>query len=404
MNLSEFIENNWASTIREVKKDSGTLIGLPYPFTIPSINDYFQEMYYWDTYFTSVGLIAGGLVAQAKNNCNNLKYLADRYGFIPNASRTYYLTRSQPPYFAFAVKDLEKEYAPYELKDFYFSVANEYEWWQKNRSTDTGLNRYGDNGVSDRLYAESAEYAKQRIKVPENVNETELGKDHFAVCESGWDCSPRFGKVIGCKDSLPIDLNSNLYFYETYLASLQSLLGINDGIDWAERAEKRKKAIDCLMWNTEKEMYYDYNFVTKKQSEVISCAAFHPYFVKMADKNKTQGLENAYDALMKPYGLACTDRDYGHYQWSYPNGWAPLQYIAYIALKNYDMTDKAESVAGKYVKLLEKVYENTGTTFEKYNVADGNDRTLDENSDHHTMMGWTTGVYVYFKKELEKND
>ena len=68
------------------------------------------------------------------------------------------------------------------------------------------------------------------------------------------------------------------------------------------------------------------------------------------------------------------------------------------------MTDKAESVAEKYVKLLEKVYENTGTTFEKYNVADGNDRTLDENSDHHTMMGWTTGVYVYFKKELEKND
>ena len=106
MNLSEFIKNNWANTIREVKKDSGTLIGLPYPFTIPSINDYFQEMYYWDTYFTSVGLIAGGLVAQAKNNCNNLKYLVDRYGFIPNASRTYYLTRSQQPYFAFAVKDL----------------------------------------------------------------------------------------------------------------------------------------------------------------------------------------------------------------------------------------------------------------------------------------------------------
>lgn len=105
---------------------------------MPSVSGCFQEMYYWDTYFINVGLIADGYTEQAKNNCDNFKFLVDRYGFIPNASRTYCLTRSQPPYFAFAVKDLEDFYAIEELKSVYKSIKREYLWWNANRTTASG--------------------------------------------------------------------------------------------------------------------------------------------------------------------------------------------------------------------------------------------------------------------------
>ena len=123
--VKDYIEQNWKKTIREAKEDVGTNIGLPYPFTVPSPKDCFQEMYYWDTYFTNVGLIAGGLIQQAKYNCLNFKYLVDRFGFIPNGSRTYFLSRSQPPYFAFATNDLEEYFSIEELQSLYESIKKE---------------------------------------------------------------------------------------------------------------------------------------------------------------------------------------------------------------------------------------------------------------------------------------
>ena len=397
--VSEFIKDNLGKTVRTVSKDSGTYIGLPNPFSVPSVNGCFQEMYYWDTYFINVGLIADGYTEQAKNNCDNLKFLVDRYGFIPNASRTYYLTRSQPPYFAFAVKDLEDFYAIEELKSVYKSIKREYLWWNANRTTAIGLNRYGDNGVSDELYAESSAYAKERIEVPDGTDEIELGKDHFAVCESGWDCSPRFGQVTGCKDSCPVDLNSNLFFYETYLGYLQKKLGIEDGENWTEKSENRKSLVNKYLWNEEKSVFFDYNFVTGKQSEVVSCAAFQPYFVKMVGSDKTGGLKNLYKRLMKKCGLAATDKDYGKYQWSYPNGWANLHYIAYVALKNYGLYKEARELASKYTALVEKNFERTGCLWEKYNVVSSGEEPLSEYKTPE-MLGWTAGVYEYLKGEL----
>lgn len=396
--LREFILNNWANTIREVKTDSGTLIALPKPFTIPSINDYFQEMFYWDTYFTNVGLVRDGLRVQAENNCENFRYLVERFGFIPNGTRTYYLSRSQPPYFAFAVNDLYGNSD--ELLNYYGSLKKEYEWWMKNRCTEIGLNRYGDNGVLDSEYLEGAQYAMKRMLLNDyKGDKKELGKDHFAVCESGWDCSPRFDGV-ECRNACPIDLNCNLWFYENLLGKIKERFCIEDDNDWKGKADARKAAIIKYMRDDATGLYYDYNFKTGKKFKCLSAATFHPYFVMMEDVKRTDGLKNAYLALVKEYGLCCTEKDYGFYQWSYPNGWAPLHYIAYVALKNYGFNAKARELAEKWTSLLEKVYDKTGTTYEKYNVIAGNDDTFDEGNIHHTMMGWTSGVYSFFKDEL----
>lgn len=102
----KFIEENFSQTIRSNKEDNDTLIGLPYPYTVPCIDDMFQEMYYWDTYFTNVGLLIAGNLEQARNNADNMMYLIEKYGYMPNGNRTYYLKQSQPPFLFLMVKEV----------------------------------------------------------------------------------------------------------------------------------------------------------------------------------------------------------------------------------------------------------------------------------------------------------
>ena len=397
MILKDFILQNWDQTIRETKEETDTIIALPKPFTIPSIADYFQEMYYWDTYFTNVGLFASGLTQQAINNCENMSYVINRYGFFPNATKKHFLKRSQPPYFAFTVKDIyEVTKDDVWLKNRYAEIKKEYDWWMTYRTTQLGLNRYGDSGETIEACKENGIYALNRMNMTQTFkgDVVNFGRDHFAVCESGWDCSPRFDDR--CMYACPIDLNCNLYFYEIFLNELQQKFNVADGIDWKERAKKRKQLINQYLWNEEKQIYMDYDFVAEKQFDCLSAAAFHPYLVGLADEEKLQGLYQCHSLFVKKYGVASTDKYYGYYQWSYPSGWAPNQYIAYNAFKNYGLDAFADEVLTKYTGLLEKVYAQTGTTFEKYNVVEGNDNTYDEGDVHHTMMGWTAGVYMYF--------
>lgn len=405
-NVKKYIEENLSKTIREVREDFGTYIGLPYPFTVPSLKDTFQEMYYWDTYFINVGLLANGNIQQAKNNCFNFRYLIEKYGFIPNGSRTFFLSRSQPPYYAFIVNDLEKYLSEDEKRSLYTSIKCEYKWWHDNRRSEIGLNVYGDNDVADDVCCDVGKDACLRMGEIFCGEMCDIGRNFIAIAESGWDCSPRFDTYkgrLGCIESFPIDLNCNLYFYETYLDSLQKRLNIVDGEDWAKKAKDRKILIDRYMWDDENCIYLDYNFVTQKRCDVISCAAFQPYFTGMADVDKKQGLINAYNRLMCDYGIVAADKkDNGNYQWAYPNGWANLHYIAYIALKNYGFDAEAKNIAEKYLSLVDSIFTKTGSLWEKYNVVNG---SLNVASEYGTpeMLGWTAGVYLYFYNALNEN-
>lgn len=402
MHLQEFIIKTWPKTIREAKADDGKIIPLPKPFTVPSVKDHFQEMYYWDTYFTNVGLFASGLTEQAINNCENMAYVIKKIGFFPNATRNGMLNRTQQPYFALVVKDIyDITQDDAWLQSQYDAIKTEYEWWMKNRITPIGLNRYADNGVIDEHYRGTATCGLKRLGLTEYDGDyVELGKHFYSIFESGWDCCPRFD--LTCQNACPIDLNSNLYFYESFLAALKEKFAIADDTDYAKRANTRKQLIEKYLWNEQEQLYFDYNFVTGKQFTCKSAAAFHPYFVGLAGKEKINGLQNAYAYFVKEYGVACTDKYYGEYQWAYPSGWAPNQYVAYKALKNYGLDEHSQTVAKKYTSLCESVFEQTGDLWEKYNVVEGNDHTCDEAMVHHTMMGWTAGVYMYLVNELQK--
>lgn len=399
MNVKDYIKEHWDKTVRLTEKDEGTLIGLPCPYTVPSVKDTFQEMYYWDTYFTNVGLLRCGKENLAKSNADNFLYLVNRFGFIPNGSRTYYLKRSQPPYLAFAVSDVYDKFRDDEwLKNAYFAVKKEYDFWMTKRISPVGLNVYGDNGETAEDCVKNAEAVIARTGLKSDDSPERIGRNHFAEFESGWDCTPRFSER--CAEHLPVDLNCNLYFYECFLDKTQKKSGIADGEDWALRAKRRKSLVQKYLFDKECGVYKDYDFVRGVHSAVISCASFQPFFTGLADEGEKSALIKTYNELSCKFGMVTTAKEGGNYQWAYPNGWAPLQYIAYVALKNYGFTEESRSVAERYTALVEKVFAETGSLWEKYNVIEGNVNVVNEYG-LPEMMGWTAGVYEFFSSEIK---
>lgn len=395
--LKKYILDNWMNTVRTTPEDSGNLIGLPYPYTVPCIDDSFQEMYYWDTYFTSVGLIASGLVGQAENNARNVAYLIDRYGFMPNGSRTFYLTRSQPPFFSKMVRDVYAANGDLGfLKDMYPRMCREHEFWQTRRMTPAGLNRYfGDPVDSERVMRRAADLSK-RLGI--DLPDTKEGQDGFAdamisFCESGWDCNSRYGLYphLHCG----VDLNSLLYGLECDLAFAAKELSL-DGSGWETAARDRKKLMNDLMWDGEKGAFFGYDFANKRKASVVSADIFYPLFTGLATKEQAEKTVTLLPLLENEYGLACTEKrgDLLNVQWDYPHGWACLHYIAVKGLENYGYTEEARRIAEKYIAVADKNFMETGNLWEKYDTVTGGVSVTKEYKTPK-MMGWSAGVYMF---------
>lgn len=140
--IKEYISSHWSECTRENMHDDGTLIGLPYPYCVPAAG-HFDELYYWDTYFTNIGLILDGKAMLAKNNTDNMLYMVNKYGYYPNGNRTFFLDRSQPPFLSVMVRDIYKYYNDKVwLSSAYETLKKEYDFWNTKRILPTGLNFY----------------------------------------------------------------------------------------------------------------------------------------------------------------------------------------------------------------------------------------------------------------------
>lgn len=394
-NIKEFIKNSWEETVRTHTQDKDDLIGLPYPYTVPCRDGYFQEMYYWDTYFANKGLLLSGRVENAKFNCDNLRFMLRKYGFVPNGNRTRYLMGSQPPYLSLMVYDVylktgDKQW----LKGAYEDLLKEYEFWQTKRVTPTGLNRYYTMATGA-WCSSYVDYARSRTKLPLLGDPEKVGADYRAEGESGWDFTKRFDSV--CGDCNPVDLNCNLYAYEKLFGFYERELGVSSR-DWSAVSAARKALMDKYLFDKERKIYNDYNYVTGKLSETISCASFQPYFVGLTSNGK--GVETLLKALETPYGLVATDYKDGHFQWGYPNGWAPLHLIAAFGLKQAGAKEDGMRIAKKYCETVERCFVSSGHLFEKYNMTTGGSDTLDEYELPH-MLGWSAGVFLALLDLLE---
>ena len=195
---SAYIARNWSSTVRYATEDQGTLIGLPRPYSTPSISGVFQELYYWDTYFINVGLLASGQTKQAANNIENMFYLIDRFGWMPNGNRTFYLCRSQPPFLSQMVRELfaHTQDQAWLRAGAYPALQKEYQFWHTHRTLENGLSRYGGEDPDDTTLRELGKSLCKLFGLAPPESPERLypyGRAMLALAESGWDCTSRFG-------------------------------------------------------------------------------------------------------------------------------------------------------------------------------------------------------------------
>ena len=373
------------------------LIKLPYPYTTPCAEGAFQEMYYWDTYFTHKCLLLTKRGGQVRNNLKNFAYLLEKFGKIPNGNRLHYITRSQPPFFGLMLSDYLKEgQEGLELEKAFALLEKEYSFWQKERIADNGLNVYGCDRVDKEKYGDywffdcdqtKGYTARTGIFLEENEGNN---RGVIAECESGWDFSPRF--LSQATRYNPVDLNSLLYADEILLSEWARRLNKEDRAEFYQiKAEERKEKMNRLM--KKDGIYYDFNFVEKTTSPIVSCASFYPYFVGL--DTDWAGFLKSVSLLEKEYGVVACQWDKGGFQWAAPNSWAPLNYIAVAAAEKLGLKEVAKRLADKYLSVTDKIYKKTKRLWEKYNAKTGD---LEVASEYGTpeMLGWTAGVYTAF--------
>ena len=399
--VRRFISSHWDECIKENMEDDGTLIGLPYPYTVPAVG-HFEEMYYWDTYFTNKGLEIEGRFAQMKNNTDNILYLVNRYGYMPNGNRTYYLKNSQPPFLSIMVRDVYEHYMDKVwLTGAFEALKKEYSFWMTRRISPIGLNVY-DGYLALGADIELANSFKERTGFMPDGNIHDIGRHHLLTCESGWDINPRWD--IEGYNFVPVDLNSLMFMFETNMRYFSNELEKDETQMWKERAEKRRILMKKYM-ETDSDLFLDYNFVKNKHSKVFSAASFYPLFAGLAEPENAEALVENINRLETEYGiLACEKNESeGTYQWDYPNGWACLHYIVISGLDKYGYKTEAARIAEKYINLVEKVFEETGNIWEKYNVVDGNLNVHHESKKKMpAMMGWSAGVYLAALEYIKK--
>ena len=402
MSVYEFILTNIDRTTKvyrgERQEESDIpLIVLPYPFTTPCAEKHFQEMYYWDTYFTHKCLLLTKRGGQVCNNVKNFIFLLEKYGKILNGSRLHYITRSQPPFFGLMLADLLKNEPGLLTADVAFSwLEKEYGFWMTKRKAKNSLQFYGYDPVDKKEYGNPWYFNEVYVKTYaertgiQMENTAENNAHVIAECESGWDFSPRFyGKTMHYN---PVDLNSLLYADELLLSAFAARLGKEaEALSYKEAARVRKEKMQRFM--KKDGVYFDYDFVREKCSNVVSCAGLYPYFVGLDDD--AEGFRKTLEQLEREYGVVACRWEQDNFQWAEPNSWAPLTYIAVAAAERLGLKEIAKRLADKYLAVTDNIYQKTQRLWEKYNANTGD---LDVVSEYGTpeMLGWTAGVYTAF--------
>ena len=416
--ITEHINALWPVLTRKAGADegaAGSLIPLPNDYVVPGGR--FREVYYWDSYFTLLGLQTAGKGELVRDMVENFAYLIDEVGHVPNGNRTYYLTRSQPPFFAFMVEVLAEIEGDEVYQEFSPQLEAEHAFWMdglekvsaKNpaenhvvRMPDGSLlNRYFDAG--DRPRAES--YREDVISIRESGRDSQTVARHLrSGAESGWDYSARWfadSKSISSiitTDIVPPDLNSLLWHLENVLGNHGPVMtGARD--HYARLAKERALAINKYLYDESAGFYQDLNWKTGEFTDYLTLAGVYPLFVKMVDNRHAADVGEVIAAkFLAPGGVRTSLVETGQ-QWDAPNGWPPLQWMTYQGLKNYNENSVATQIRERWMDNNERVYANVNKMVEKYNVED---ISLEAGGGEYPVQdgfGWSNGVYLRLAAE-----
>ena len=380
----KYIDKYWKKITFHRTRDSQRHIGLPNPFVSPNPEIFRHDQFYWDSYFTILGLVVSGRLALAKGMVDNLMFLFKKYKIIPLRNRAYNLGISQPPFLTSMAREV-------------LNYKNDKRWLKKvtRVSEDELLNYWmSDAGQPDcnLIYQGLSRYC-----------------DHFishgtSEHESGWDSTSRFDDR--CLNFLPVDLNSCLYKYEADLEYFYSVLGNKrKATKFRKQAEARKKTIMKLLWDPKRNFFFDYDYRNRKRSTFYSIAGFYPLWAGLASKPIAKRMLKALKKFEHRGGLATTQstglsKEYR--QWDFPNGWPNQHWIVINGLLRYGLKEEAERIALKWLKLNKKVFKQTGKIWEKYDVVKMQ-KGQDGRYVTQSGFGWTNAVFVRLIHDLENN-
>jgi alpha,alpha-trehalase len=415
---------------RPLASDEHGLLYLPHPYVVPGGR--FNEMYGWDSYFIQVGLLRDNELARAKDMVENFLYEITHYGTILNANRTYFLTRSQPPFLTRMILGVfERTRDRRWLRGTRPAVERYYRYWtsEPHLIPGLGLSRYFDLGegpapevVSDerdaagrthydrvREYYRTHDVADYDERLYYDAAADRLTplfyKGDRSMRESGFDPSNRFGPFsVDIIHYAPVCLNSLLYQMERDAAAIAGELGDAAAAEtWRARAETRRAAVDRLLWDEASGLYLDYRFKTARRRGYEFATTFYPLWTGMASRAQADRVRNALPRFEAPGGLLTSTQATGN-QWDAPFGWAPLQLIAAQGLRRYGYGEDADRLATKFIALVTKEFDEHGTILEKYDVrrreSDVSAGIRFGYSSNEIGFGWTNAVFVELLAEL----
>jgi len=423
----------------------------------------FNEMYGWDSYFIIRGLLRDGRIDLARGMVENFFFEIEHYGNILNANRTYFLTRSQPPFLTsmiLAVYETQKAAGREDrawLEKAYGYAQRDYALWtsEPHRAGTTGLSRYYDfgngpapEGLKDEtgFYRKVAAYFLQHPDVGqaylteikagqssqstpgfrysvqlcdvattmarpecESVKTVSLSADYYkgdrAMRESGFDISFRFGPYSAATHHYAaVCLNSLLYKTEKDLETISQILGrADDARKWRQRAADRGEKIQKYLWDGQRGLFFDYNFDTQTRSTYEYITTFYPLWAGLATSEQARAVVHNLSLFEQPGGLAMSRNETGG-QWDFPYCWAPTQLLAIEGLRRYGFNDEANQISYKFLSTVAENFQRDGTIREKYNAVTRSSETQVTAGYKSNVVGfgWTNGVFLELLHALPK--
>jgi alpha,alpha-trehalase len=439
-------------SVAEIPKEG--LLYLPNVYVVPGGR--FNEMYGWDSYFILLGLVQDGRIPLAKGIVENFFFEIENYGAILNANRTYFFTRSQPPFLSSMISEVYgKTQDKAWLARAYGYAERDYILWSHGAhlAGTTGLARFTDLGAGpvpemaddstyypdvirwlmahadvktdylvvsvaqpsasqvEELATSSCDLRTSKVCASAYVDGHRLSSSFYrgdrAMRESGFDTSFRFGPFSGSTDQFaPVCLNSLLYKYERDMATFAAELGRKQDVAlWTKRAEARKAAVNKYLWHQDKGLFYDYNFVTQTPSDYNYIATLYPLWAGLATPEQAAAVEKHLSVFEHEGGMAMSDQASGT-QWDMPYGWAPTNWIAVQGLEKYGYKADALRISREFTATVETNYTTDGTIREKYNVVSGsaNVKVAAGYKTNVIGFGWTNGVYSRMHALLSTQD
>jgi len=415
--IQDYIRSLWPLLLRHSLAEArpqDSLLALPHPYVVPGGR--FREVYYWDSFFTMQGLVQDGQAPLAQAMLDNFAALIDRFGMVPNSNRRYMLTRSQPPFFFRMVQCVCGPQPSRAALAYLPQLVAEHRFWMAGAEAcasgqavqhvarlpdGTLLNRYWDQRDDPReeSHAEDVHTASLAPRAS-----TDTWRDLRAGAESGWDFSSRWCAQAGQLHTiettalLPVDLNALLWGLETCIADLAALDGqVALAAHFQALGQARAQAIRSLMWSEADGAYMDCHWANGQRRNGLTAAACVPLYLGLATQAQADRFaQTLAQHLLAPHGLRTTTLATGQ-QWDQPNGWAPLQVMAVEGLLRYGHTALARTIAGRWLALIERVYQATGKLLEKYDVEQDQPGGGGEYPTQDGF-GWTNASHVVLRQ------